>query len=187
MTFAAACQTVLMRLRAFARHEQGLSAVEFAMVAPLMITLYLGTVEVSQGVSAQRKVTLAARTVADLVAQSSKLTSSDVSDLLKASTAVLSPLSATNAGVTVSSVAIDAQGRATIAWSQATGSGQAHGVGSSVALPTTLAIANSSLIWGEVHYNYNPTFGYVLTSSLDLHDQMYMRPRIGDSVVCTGC
>ena len=53
--------------------ERGVSAVEFAMLLPLMLTLYLGGVEVSQGVSIDRKVTLTARTVADLVAQVSSI------------------------------------------------------------------------------------------------------------------
>ena len=49
--------------------ERGVSAVEFAMLLPLMLTLYLGAVEISQGIGADRKVTLTARTVADLVSQ----------------------------------------------------------------------------------------------------------------------
>ena len=47
--------------------ERGVSAVEFALLLPLMLTLYLGAVEVSQGIRADRKVTLTARTIVDLV------------------------------------------------------------------------------------------------------------------------
>ena len=53
----------------FGGDERGISAVEFALLLPLMVTLYLGTVEVSQGVAIDRKVTLTARTVADLASQ----------------------------------------------------------------------------------------------------------------------
>ena len=42
------------------RDRRGVSAVEFAMVAPLMIALYLGCVEISDGVAVDRKVTLTA-------------------------------------------------------------------------------------------------------------------------------
>jgi len=53
-------------VRRLARDERGVSAVEFAMLLPLMLTLYLGAVEISQGIAADRKVTLVSRTVADL-------------------------------------------------------------------------------------------------------------------------
>ena len=43
-----ACHQRLVR---FARDRRGVSAVEFAMLLPLMLTLYLGTVEISQGVA----------------------------------------------------------------------------------------------------------------------------------------
>src|SRR5436189_1298081 len=56
----------IARLR---RDQAGVSAVEFAMLLPLMLTLYLGAVEISQGVAIDRKVTLTAHTVADLASQ----------------------------------------------------------------------------------------------------------------------
>ena len=51
--------------------------VEFALVMPLMLTLYIGSMEVSQGIAADRKVTLMARTVADLASQVSTISNAD--------------------------------------------------------------------------------------------------------------
>src|SRR5687767_11369341 len=73
------------------RDQRGVSAVEFAMILPLMVTLYLGAVEVSQGVAINRKVTLTARTVADLASQASSIATGDMTNLLNASAAVISP------------------------------------------------------------------------------------------------
>src|SRR5262249_34725949 len=69
IAFALLNRRLSRKLRRFARDKRGISAVEFAMLLPLMVTLYLGGVEVSQAVAIDRKVTLIARTVADLVAQ----------------------------------------------------------------------------------------------------------------------
>ena len=80
-----------------------------------------------------------------------------------------------------SSVSIDANGKATIAWSDAL-NGTARAVGSTVTLPSALNVANTSLIWSEVQYAYTPTIGYVVTSTLTLKDQSYMRPRLSNSV-----
>ena len=48
-------------------------------------------------------------------------------------------------------------------------------------LPAALNVANSSLIWSEVQYAYTPTIGYVISGTLTLKDQIYMRPRLSDT------
>ena len=75
-------------LARLAKDQRGVSAVEFAMLLPLMLTLYLGTVEVSRGVGIDRKVTLTTRTVADLASQVQSISNSDMTNLLNASAAV---------------------------------------------------------------------------------------------------
>jgi Flp pilus assembly protein TadG len=169
------------RISRFGGDERGVSAVEFAMLLPLMLTLYLGTVELSQGIAADRKVTLTARTVADLVSQRNSIGNSEMKNSLNAATAVMSPYPTNNLKVTVTSVKVDAEGKATVDWSDSlNGGGRAKG--SSVTLPTALNIPNSSLIWSEVEYVYKPTIGYVVSGTLTLKDQIYMRPRVSDSV-----
>ena len=169
------------RLGRLAGDERGVSAVEFAMLLPLMLTLYLGTVEVSQGIAADRKVTLTARTVADLVAQVSSINNADMTNSLSAAAAVMAPFSTTKLMVTVTSVSIDAGGTATVVWSDAL-NGSPRAVGSTVTLPAALTTPNSSLIWSEVRYAYTPTIGYVVSGTLNLKDQIYMRPRLSDKV-----
>ena len=56
-------------IRRFGRDRRGVSAVEFAFIAPVMIGLYLGCVEISDGVGADRKVSLTAAALANLTAQ----------------------------------------------------------------------------------------------------------------------
>jgi Flp pilus assembly protein TadG len=169
------------RIRGLARDQRGVSAVEFAMLLPLMLSLYLGAVELSQGIAADRKVTLTARTVADLVSQVSSINNTDMTNSLNAASAVMAPYPSGNLKVTVSSVKIDANSKATIAWSD-TLNGTARAVGSTVTLPSALLVANTYLIWSEVQYTYKPTIGYVVSGTLTLKDQIYMRPRLSDSV-----
>jgi Flp pilus assembly protein TadG len=163
------------------RDERGVSAVEFALLLPLMLTLYLGTVEISQGISADRKVTLTSRTMADLISQVSSIDSGGLGDVFNASTSVMAPFTTTPLKVTVTSVSIDANSRATVTWSCTRG-GTAHSVGSTVTVPPALNAANSSLIWSEVSYVYTPAIGYIITGPLTLKDQLYMAPRISTSV-----
>jgi hypothetical protein len=54
-----------------------------------------------------------------------------------------------------------------------------------VTLPAALNVPNSSLIWSEVQYTYKPVVGYVVTGTMTLKDQIYMRPRLSESVART--
>lgn len=181
---AVAVRGLCERLERLRTDQRGVSAVEFAMLLPLMLSLYLGAVEISQGIGADRKVTLTARTVADLVSQVSSINNSDMTNSLNAATAVMAPFSSANLKVTVTSVSIDAQGKATVAWSD-TKNGSARAKGSTVTLPAALNVPNSSLIWSEVQYSYTPVVGHVVTGTLTLKDQIYMRPRVSDAVART--
>jgi Flp pilus assembly protein TadG len=181
MTTFALSRSLSQRLHRFAQDTRGVSAVEFAMLLPLMLTLYLGTVEISQGVSIDRKVTLTTRTVADLSSQASSIAAADMTNIFNASTSVIQPYDSTKLKLVVSQITIDANSSAKIAWSCTQG-GTKHAIGSAVTLPSALLVPSTSLIWSEVSYSYKPTIGYVVTGTLNLSDQIYMRPRLSDSI-----
>jgi Flp pilus assembly protein TadG len=169
------------RVGSLLRDNRGVSALEFALLLPLMLTLYLGAVELSQGIAAHRKVTLTARTIADLVSQVTSVNNADMTNSLNAAAAVMAPYPVGNLKVIVSSISVDVTGKATIVWSDSL-NGTAHTTGESVTLPSTLNIPGSSLIWSEAQYSYTPTIGYVLTNTLTLKDHIYMRPRLANMV-----
>jgi Flp pilus assembly protein TadG len=180
-----------LKFSRFARDRRGVSAVEFALVAPLLIALYLGCVEISDGVSADRKVTLTAAALANLSAQVTTITTADMTNILDASSAIIAPYSTSNLAITVSCLSIDADKNATVKWS-ATRNGTARAKGSPYIFDSSalaLDVANTQLILAEVTYAYTPIFGYTITGTLNLSDHMFMSPRISpptyNSDACT--
>jgi Flp pilus assembly protein TadG len=165
----------------FAKARGGLAAVEFAMLLPMMMTLFLGSVEITTGVAIQRKVTLTARAVADLSSQFTAIADSDMTNILNASSDIIAPYASTQLASVVSELSINAQGQATVVWSD-TLNGTARTVGTVVNIPANLAVANTYLLLGEAQYSYKPAYGYVVTGTLTLSDQIYMRPRQSSSV-----
>ena len=161
----------------FVGDRRGVSAVEFALLLPLMIPLYLGAVEFSQGFDMNRKVTLIAATVANITAQNTNLTTTAMTNILNASTAIMSPYSTSGLSVTVSCLSIDANSAVAVDWS-ATLNGTARAVGSKVTIPSALLVPSSQLIFSEVSYPYKPSLGYVLTGTLNLKGTTYNSPRI---------
>jgi Flp pilus assembly protein TadG len=166
----------------FRKSRGGIAAVEFALIAPLMLLLLLGTFEVSQAIAAKRKAVLTASTVASIVTQYTSISASQtMPDILNASVAVLTPFSAANAVVTVSCISIDAQGKATIAWSQAL-NGTARTVGQTMTVPAALDVPNTSLIFGETTYSYTPAIDFMKFGTSTLYSSVYMLPRSGTTV-----
>ena len=169
---------VLAGLSRFKQDRRGVSAIEFAFIAPVMIGLYLGCVEISDGVAADRKVSLVVDTLANLSSERTAISSTEMSNILNASGAIIAPYSTANLTATVSCISIDKNGAATVAWSQATANGVPRAKGSSVTIPAALANPSSQLLFGEASYAYTPIVGYTITGTLTLSDKMYMAPRI---------
>jgi Flp pilus assembly protein TadG len=178
--------SILGKISKIARDQRGVSAVEFALLAPMMIGLYLGVVEISQGVSADRKVSLVSAALANLTAQSTTLSTTDMTNILDASSAIISPYSASLLKMTVTCLKIDANKTVTVKWS-VTRNGTANT--GTMTIPAALAVANTQLIFAQASYAYTPTVGYTISGTLTLSDQMYMSPRITsptyNSIACT--
>lgn len=170
-------------LRRFAGDRRGVSAVEFALLAPVMIGLYLGCVEISDGVGASRKVSLTAAALGNLTAQYSTITAGDMSNILNASSAIIAPYDASKLKITVSCLSVAKNNTVTVKWS-VTRNG---GVGGTPSVPTALTADYTTdksksypvyFIYTQVAYTYTPTVGYTITGSVNLSDKMYMSPRL---------
>jgi Flp pilus assembly protein TadG len=187
MNLAGLLHGLHFHLHRFASHCGGVSAIEFAIILPFMLLSYIGSVELADGLAIQFKVTETARTVTDLASQRATIDTTDMSNILGASTQVVAPYPAANMAMTVSEVTTNAAGQGTITWSCSL-NGTAHGVGTSVTLPTGLQTANISLIWGEVTYPYTPHLGYVVTGTINIYETAYFYPRLVTSVALPqGC
>ena len=99
--------SIIGLLSRFARDRRGVSAIEFAFIAPVMIGLYLGCSEISDGVAADRKVSLIAGALSNLSAQSTTISTTQMTNILDASSAIISPYSASLLKMTVSCIKID--------------------------------------------------------------------------------
>lgn len=163
-------------IRELQRDDSGLSALEFALVAPVMITMYMGAVELSHALTIDRRVTSVASAIADLVAQSEEISSSDVDDIFAAASTIMLPYSADPISIVVSSVVADEENKTTVAWSCAH-NGTARAEDEELPLPEGLTQPFSSVIMAEVSYIYTPPVGEFVTGGITLTDTFYLRPR----------
>src|SRR5882757_3282336 len=114
---------IWLRMRRSARDlpgdTRGVAAIEFAMIVPLMLVLFFGTVEFSSGVAVDRKVTLMARTLSDLTSQNISVTDAQLTNIRNASTGLMTPYSATPLKSTITELYIDPTTKAArVQWSK---------------------------------------------------------------------
>lgn len=162
--------------RTLHRDERGVSAIEFALILPVMITMYMGAVEFSHALTIDRRVTSVASAAADLVAQSEQVSSADLDDIFEASSTIMLPYSATPISIVLSSVVADKKNKTKIEWSCAL-NGNARTKGQKYTLPEGLTQPFTSVIMAEVSYKYTPPVGETLTGGITMSETFYLRPR----------
>ena len=171
------------KLPKFTRDTRGVAAVEFALLLPFMLAIYVGTSETVMVISADRRIVLLGATLADITSQTTKLNDTDLAGLVAASSAVIAPLDTAPAKIRLSSVAISGTGgaaTATVCWSyQQNWTAYERGkVLDTTLVPTSLrAQPNLSYILAEVEYLHKPSISYMLTGNFNLETRQLMRAR----------
>jgi Flp pilus assembly protein TadG len=171
------------RLRAFAADQSGVSAIEFAFVAPLLIIFYFGMAETCQLLMAQRRVNHSAAAVADLVSQANAVDSTSLTDIGRIGRTIMSPFPLASHNVRITSVVAGTGGATTVAWSYPAGGPSA---GSAITIGTPLA-AGESVIVADASYSYVSSIGYFIPAAKALSHRAELRPRRTSSISCAGC
>lgn len=171
----------------FWRDRRGASAVEFALIAPVLITMYCGMAELTQAMMAQRRLSNIASAVGDLVAQGSQTGPLKMADVFKVGDTIMAPFPVTGAlKMCVLSVTSDASGRDTVAWSKPSASGMTNCPAQGAILtdvPVAVLPASQSVIMSRVSYTYTPAIKFILSSGLTFNRTYYLRPRKTDAVL----
>ena len=174
----------------FLKDRRGVAAVEFVLIFPVMLVLLFGPVQFTTGFSVERKVTVVARTMSDLISQATEVSDCDIDNAITASKAIMSPYSSTGMKATISQVFIDpTKHSATIDWSRGDDAGdKLHDKGDVIAVPQNIAVDGKYLIMSEVKFSYKPSVGFDMASgftsiAFPMNQTTFTRPRQSDSVL----
>lgn len=181
---------MIRRLRQFRDDIRAVAAVEFALILPLLLTLYLGTIEAATLYSADHKVATVASTMADLVSrQRGEISTATLDKYFEAAETIMRPYATSGLVQVVSLLSIDANGVAKVKWSRAHGTGGTERLADSTfPLEATSEInvlargTNGWLVASEMTYAHQPLFGYILPSTITLRHTQYFLPRFKGEV-----
>lgn len=177
-----------MRLLRFA--EAGTAAVEFALVLPIMLMLYIGFIEVSALISVDRKLQSAAGALGDLVARSdSTITTATLTDYFQAASGIMTPHPTEELRQVVTLAEVSADGTtACVEWSRQYFNGVLsigpHDVDCNFTLPPAMRnIAKGKfVVVAEGYYDYPPLYGLAFDQTINLYRENFFMPRFGGSI-----
>jgi Flp pilus assembly protein TadG len=199
------------RSRAFLANAEGLAAVELALILPLALMLMSLVVFGGQAYSVQRKVTLAATTVANIFAQAnnvntSTITAAELNQILSYPNLILYPYDGSSAAVVVSQLLVTSSNGTTIgtvcgSWPNANGTARATGTQMSIDPSIASAFSTSGsnnnpacgsipantvptnyVVLGEVSYPFQATGIWFSVGLFTLHDSIMMIPRVASPI-----
>lgn len=174
--------TLIARLRRLSRDRKGLAALEFALIAPMMVIVLFGSIELTELLACNRRAENTSAAVADVISRDTSVTDAEMTDLWTAATALMYPNSTTPLQMRVSSIRIISNSEARVLWSDGHNGFSPRGVNSTVTLPAGMMVAGTSVIMAETSYHYTPPIGVFLKVAIDLGHTEYRRPRVADPV-----
>jgi Flp pilus assembly protein TadG len=197
---AAMIENTIMRLpamiirnamcRRFLASQRGVAALEFAMIMPVMLILFLSSFDVGNAIIVYLKVRAATYELAAItnqygVGSTAQISTSTMSAITGAVSQVMAPYSTTSTIVTISQIKATSATAATVSWSYSVNGTPL--TGSYTGLPTNMAknscatVPTASnpcyFILSSVSYTYTPLFGHYMTGALSLSDTLLMTPR----------
>ncbi len=166
---------MLRRLHRLVAHQGGAALIEFALIVPIMITLFMGLFEVTRVVAADMRLMNAAQSVADMIAQQSNITSTMMTNFCNGGKLAVTPLAGTSLKIAVAEVTNTSAGL-TVDWNDTT-CNTATTIANAKTLATSLVPnTNDSVVIVQATFAYTSPVSHVLSSSYTLTQTAYQRP-----------
>jgi Flp pilus assembly protein TadG len=171
------------RLSHFWRDRRGVSAIEFALIAPVLIIFYFGMAELTEAMMAQRRLSHLAASIGDVVARDQRFTDARRDDVFSVGAVLMAPFPTSSLRMCIVSIVSDAAGRDVVAWSEKSNSpANCPSASAVVDIPPSVLPAGQSVIMSKASYEYDSVFKLILPKTLTFRRTFYLRPRLADQV-----
>ncbi|PCK79833.1 TadE/TadG family type IV pilus assembly protein [Rhizobium sophoriradicis] len=179
--------------RRLIRERQGAGAIEFAILFPVLVMLYIGAFEITIGLSVSKRATRAAGSIADLVTQQQSVTKSTLAEMRSVATAIFVPYNSSSLTLKITGITVDASANAKVLWSWAQDGSVPYAKNAGVSdIPSDMKTANSFLVRSELSIPYTmflfaPNFMPDGVRTITISRSYFYRQRQGDSIPCGDC
>ncbi|HEV7293182.1 MAG TPA: TadE/TadG family type IV pilus assembly protein [Devosia sp.] len=175
-------------LRKFGVTEGGAAAVEFALILPVMLLAYVGTMEASALISMDRRIQTVSSVVGDLVARKEALVENDLLNFFGASTSIMTPYTTATLTQTITQIEVTKNRTVKVIDSFVFTNGNLtkrtlEETDDPYDLPEPMLDISlpAFIIASEASYSYTPFYGIVFDEPVNLYRQTFYLPRHGST------
>ena len=178
--------------RRFIRDRNAVAAIEFAFIAPVLVLLYFGTVDLANWYMAHRRLVVAGSTIADLATQTpAQVSKSEIDGFWNGIGRIIAPLKLADVKMTMRDFRMK-NGAVKQEWSYSANGGSSCGATPSAADLQAMGSSEmgegNDIVIASVCTTIAPmalqVFGF---TSIDMKYRISMRPRLGKTLDCTNC
>ena len=173
-------------LRRFCCANAGIAVVEFALILPVLMTLFYGTVEITRYILITQKVEKLAHSVADMTAQEQVASKATLDQVMAAAGNIMEPYDLTNNGIIFITDMYLAPGTTTpkVIWRYQgggtfTATSQLGAVGATATVPGFTFDDRENLVAAEVYYQFSPLISSQFFGTKTVYRTAYYKPRLG--------
>lgn len=173
--------------RYFWQAQSGIAVVEFALILPVLMLLFYGTIEVTRYILIVQKVEKLAHSIADVTSQEQTASATVLNQALAATSDIMSPYTMTTNGTVFISSLYRAQGaaEATVNWRYQGGgslpaTSQIGPLGGLPVVPGGFTFdERENVIAAEVFYRFSPLISAQFFGTVTVYRAAFYKPRFG--------
>lgn len=170
---------IVRKLLGMLRRREGVAALEFAIIAPALVIILFGAIEVTDLLGANRGNENVAASIADVVSRDTELDDTELADVWQAAKTLMFPRATTGLQMRLTSIQIVDSKTTKVLWTESYGG---YEKATAVTLPAGLMQPGTTLIQGDARFSYKPLLGMIFKTNMKLQHTEYRRPRMQDQV-----
>jgi Flp pilus assembly protein TadG len=164
-------------------NSAGTAAIEFGLLAPILLLMLMGVIELSRAISIDRKLGMVTSTIADIVAREKTITAADVSAMYDIVDHLMQPWDSSTLKLAIIPVKSSPTNSAdTRVYASTTNRPTLHGAPqvakcNTYTLSTNMLAAGTSVVVVETSYQFTPLFSSSIIGSSTWTDKAILSPR----------
>ncbi len=171
-------------MKNFLKNISGVSAVETAILFPVLIMMLTAVYDLGQGVVVSQKVNSASQIIGDLIARNETVNEALITDVINAGELALVPYTSLGFAYDIVSLEFDEDGDAFELWRRTFGMAATN---QPLEDAVGLGAEGEGVVVVSVQYTYEPFFNEFFVGDLLMNERAFLRGRKSLTVPCTDC